>query len=118
MASGLQEAWSDLHFSRLANAGDGLLESWATVLLRLGLLGGRITGQHSLAMSLGFSHRSHCSCTGRGGKMRSSQHVRKCGTGHNCRGLQTLGTLCSLPPCPPQSSLSASHLSTPLSLQF
>lgn len=52
MASGFQEAQSDLHFSRLTNTGDSLLQSWATVLLRLGLLGGRITGQYPLDTAL------------------------------------------------------------------
>lgn len=117
MASGFREAWADLHFSRLTNTGDGLLQSWATVLLRLGLLGRRITGQCPLATALGFAHRTYCLCTERGSKMWPRQSVRRCWAGHDCRDLYTPSTLCSLLPHPPQSSLSASHLSTPLSLQ-
>lgn len=87
MASGFQEAWLDLHFSRFTNTGDGPLQSWATVLLRLGLLGGRIAGQCPLATALGFSHRTYCSCTERGSKTRPRQSVRRCWAGHNCRDL-------------------------------
>lgn len=115
MAAGLQQVWSDLHFSRLSNIGDGLprLQN----CLGWDCLGGRIMGERPLALALGLSHRSYCSSTERRDKTGPRPSVKRCWAGHNCRDLQTPSTIYSLPSHPPQSSQSASHLSTPLSLQ-
>lgn len=70
-----------------------------------------------LALALGLSHRSYCSSTERRDKTGPRPSVKRCWAGHNCRDLQTPSTIYSLPSHPPQSSQSAPHLSTPLSLQ-